>query len=232
MIQNYREQAAQVNNQVNPLADIPVSLRPKPFKNEVYNEGLFTADWFSHNIPQLYHSLEKADRTFNDYLEIGSFEGLSTCWMARLLELKSQKPSITAIDFFGYKPDHGDFGKHFDKNVGNFIKNIAVKKIKSHSAKALADLFQEKSEFDLIYVDGAHDALNVIVDASLCWRMLRDGGVIIFDDYFWFSGENSKNVLHAVNAFLNLIEGQFKVLGVYHQVVLKKLSTELPVNIF
>ena len=222
LIQNYNEQAAHVKNQTNPVANMPDSLRPKDFKAEVYDEGMFTADWFSHNIPHLYRALEKADRKFNDYLEIGSFEGLSTCWIARLLELKSTNPSITAIDFFGNKPGHGDFGKHFDKNIRNFIHNIEVKKIKSHSAKALGDLMHKKAKFDLIYVDGGHDALTVIADASLCWRMLRDGGVIIFDDYYWFSGKNSKNVLHAVNAFLNLIEGQFNVLDVYHQVVLKK----------
>lgn len=232
LIQGYREQAAQANNKVNPAADLPGPVRPKSLRNEVYNEGLFTADWFSHNIPHLFHALEKADYTFNDYLEIGSFEGLSTCWMARYLELKSTKPAITAIDFFGNKPGHGNFGKHFDKNIHNFIRNIEVTKIKSHSASALANLMDQKAGFDLVYVDAGHDALNVIVDASLCWRMLRDGGVIVFDDYFWFSDRNSKNVLHAVNAFLNLIEGRFKVLAVYHQVVLKKLNSGLPVNIF
>ena len=106
------------------------------------------------------------------------------------------------------------------------MRDLSLKKIQSDSARALSSLFQDKEEFDLIYVDGAHDALNVIVDASLCWRMLRNNGVIIFDDYFWFSDKNSRDVLCAVNAFLELIEGQYKVLNVYHQVILQKITPQ------
>ena len=222
LIQGYREQAGQANSKSNLVTNVPEPLRPKTFRLEVYNEGMFTADWFSHNIPHLYNGLEKAGRNFTNYLEIGSFEGLSTCWMSRFLELKSQGPSITAIDVFSNKSSHGDYGKRFDKNVRNFIRNIEVEKIKSQSANALAVLLHKKAEYDLVYVDGSHDALNVIVDASLCWRMLCNEGVIIFDDYFWFRAKDTKDVLHAVNAFLDLIEGEYKVLNVFYQVILQK----------
>lgn len=232
LLKNYRELAAEPDILTKLVNNMPRDLKPKNFKKEVYDEGLFTADWFTHNIPQLYLGLKKADRKFADYLEIGSFEGLSTCWMTRLLEMHSDNPSITSIDFFGKEGKHGDYSNRFDKNIANFIKNIEVTKIQSHSTPALVDLKQKKKEYDLVYVDGSHHALDVIVDASICWKMLRDMGVIVFDDYFWFEDQNSKNVLHAVNAFLNLVEGEFKVLNVYHQVVLQKLQTSLPVNVF
>ena len=40
----------------------------------------FTQDWFSHNIPGL-ESIVKLLPSNKDILEIGSFEGRSTCWL-------------------------------------------------------------------------------------------------------------------------------------------------------
>ena len=231
LVENYREKQADPQSKKY-ISGMPDSLRPGSFKNEIYKRGQFTNDWFSHNIPDIYRGLEKSGNKFGNYLEIGSFEGLSTCWMAKLLELHDMDPSITAIDYFGVSEKRGDFGKRFDINVKNFIRTIKMNKLKGDSAIKLAELRSEKAEFDLVYIDGAHDALSVSVDASLSWQMLRGGGVIIFDDYFWFEDKNSKDVLHAVNAFLDFIEGKFRVLNVFHQVMIQKLDSNLPVKVF
>jgi predicted O-methyltransferase YrrM len=52
----------------------------------------------------------------------------------------------------------------------------------TYSALELPKLFEERSVFDLIYVDGSHLFEDVFVDAYFSARMLRDGGVIAFDD--------------------------------------------------
>jgi hypothetical protein len=39
--------------------------------------------------------------------------------------------------------------------------------------------------FDFIYVDGSHQAPDVLADAFLSFRLLRENGVIAFDDYLW-----------------------------------------------
>lgn len=39
--------------------------------------------------------------------------------------------------------------------------------------------------FDLVYIDGSHLRLDVLSDASMAWRLLREGGVMVFDDYEW-----------------------------------------------
>lgn len=226
LIENYQVETPLTSGTALATQSIPKDLQPDRFRTEVYKNGMFSADWFSHNIPHLYAGLQKSGQNFNRFLEVGSFEGLSTCWFARFLKQKSSDPPITVIDYFSKNSTHGDIGRRFDKNINLFMRDLSLKKIQSDSARALSSLFQDKEEFDLIYVDGAHDALNVIVDASLCWRMLRNNGVIIFDDYFWFSDKNSRDVLCAVNAFLELIEGQYKVLNVYHQVILQKITPQ------
>ena len=201
---------------------LPHDLRQENFLKEVFSKGMFTEDWFSPNIPHLYKGLQKSGKTFNRFLEIGSFEGLSTCWFARYLARHSTAPSVTAIDIFVNNKEHGDIGKRFDSNAGLFMQGVDVNKIKSDSAQALSKLLVDKQEYDLVYVDGSHNVLNVIIDASLCWKMLRNEGVIIFDDYFWFIDKKSGHVLSAVNAFLDLIAGEFKVLNVFYQVILQK----------
>jgi predicted O-methyltransferase YrrM len=224
LLENYQAQSPlSSDNTALAAQSLPDDLQPESFLKEVYKSGMFTADWFSHNIPHLYKGLQKSGQTFNRYLETGSFEGLSTCWFARLLSRTSSEPSITAIDNFGNNVQHGDVDKRFDSNTKFFMQGISVIKIKSDSANALSKLFKDKEEYDLIYVGGAHDALSVIVNASLCWRMLRNDGVIIFNDYFWFKDKDSRDVLYAVNAFLDLIEGQYKVLNVFHQVIIQKI---------
>ena len=92
LVENYREKQADPQSKKY-ISGMPDSLRPGSFKNEIYKRGQFTNDWFSHNIPDIYRGLEKSGNKFGNYLEIGSFEGLSTCWMAKLLELHDMDPS-------------------------------------------------------------------------------------------------------------------------------------------
>jgi predicted O-methyltransferase YrrM len=37
--------------------------------------------------------------------------------------------------------------------------------------------------YDVIDIDGSHAAPDVLEDAVQCWRLLKPGGLVIFDDY-------------------------------------------------
>jgi predicted O-methyltransferase YrrM len=50
------------------------------------------------------------------------------------------------------------------------------------SAIALAELAAAKCAFDLIYVDGSHLFEDVFIDAYFAFRLLNNGGIILFDD--------------------------------------------------
>jgi len=50
------------------------------------------------------------------------------------------------------------------------------------SAAVLPLMLQEERRFDLIYIDGSHVFEGVLVDAYYCMRLLRDGGIMLFDD--------------------------------------------------
>ena len=40
-----------------------------------------------------------------------------------------------------------------------------------------------KNSIDLIYIDGSHEADNVLLDGLLSYKLLKEGGIMIFDDY-------------------------------------------------
>ena len=71
--------------------------------------------------------------------------------------------------------------------------------------------------FDLVYVDGSHLAADVLQDAVLSFRLLRSGGLLIFDDYLWIDDPgapvNSYAIFKVViDAVINLYRSRLKLL--------------------
>jgi predicted O-methyltransferase YrrM len=58
---------------------------------------------------------------------------------------------------------------------------------KGLSNKQLPKLLAEGKQgfFDFIYIDGSHQAPDVLLDAVLGFELLRDQGMMVFDDYLW-----------------------------------------------
>lgn len=193
----------------------------------------FTVDWCS-----VYFSSWR--RLCNKYkpasiLEIGSFEGRSTkFWF--------EQPSIvtvTCIDTWQGSEEHVDLDiseieKRFDKNH-SWRSNLIKKKGKS--ADVLADMQEEyANSFELIYVDGSHDPRDVLTDAVLAFRLLKPGGIMIFDDYLWINrmrfgpwhGDLPERILPhpkpAIDAFCNIFESNIKIVQIDYQLVLEKLN--------
>ena len=54
-------------------------------------------------------------------------------------------------------------------------------------------------DFDFAYIDGGHGAGTVLADAVLVFRLLKQGGILAFDDY----GGTSTETQSGIDAFLN-----------------------------
>ncbi len=62
--------------------------------------------------------------------------------------------------------------------------------------------------FHIIYIDGDHVARAVLEDAVLSWRLLKVGGLIIFDDYAWeHQREPPFRPLMAIDFFTEVFRG-------------------------
>lgn len=66
------------------------------------------------------------------------------------------------------------------------------------STNALRFLARKEVEFDLIYIDGSHEYDDVAMDIKYAWPLLRDGGVLVGDDYC----EHWSGVRYAVDDFV------------------------------
>ncbi len=189
---------------------------------------MHTVDWFSPYIPTWRAALSTLDSPMVGELhalEIGCLEGRATVW---LLEnaLVHPSSSITVVDTFAGSPEFSEMAFDVRGMEERFDTNIAphahkVRKIKATSAEALRRL--DPASFDLIYVDGSHRACDVLEDAVLSWRLLRPGGILIFDDYGWTMPESALDRPKiGIDAFLFAFDGQYAVLHHGYQMILKK----------
>lgn len=161
----------------------------KLFELRQYN---FSEDWFSNNPPIWLNIFKQHNININDsinILEIGAFEGRSTCWISDNL-LNNDNSRMMVIDTFEGSSEHTIQQKEDLQN--KFFKNIMLSKhpekthvIVGSSKDVLPKLIIKNILFDFIYVDGDHSPDGVLNDGILSFILLKKGGVIIFDDYEW-----------------------------------------------
>jgi len=202
----------------------------------------FTNDWFTKVAEDNWKILIPQVNP-KKVLEIGSYEGAATSF---IINNVNDCEEIFCIDTWEGGIEHGKMDaksismkhveKRFDKNIEIAIKeaksNVNIKKIKARSDDALINLLSEgkKNYFDFIYVDGSHQAPDVLLDAILSFRLLRVGGVIAFDDYLWSEElESGRDPLRcpkpAIDAFTNLYLRKIDILSApLYQMYVTKIS--------
>lgn len=157
------------------------------------------AKWFKrfakNNFEHLF--LPMSGKAFR-YLEIGVYEGDSLSWMA---ENALQNATAAGVD--PYLPMKKESKERMDS-----LWETVWEKFSSHNNILLTRMTSRDylradcSEYDVIYIDGAHDAWSVLEDSVLAWPRLKPGGLLLWDDY-GFQRENRLTVRHAVDAFLS-----------------------------
>jgi predicted O-methyltransferase YrrM len=171
----------------------------------------FSQDWFSANIPTLEKL--KHETKIVTVLEIGVYEGMSTCWM--LDKFLPGNGKITCVD-----PLPDDLHKIWKANVEEMKKDSqSVTFYQQRSDQVLPYLLMQSHRFDFIYIDGSHNAPDVLFDAVNCWHLLRPEGIMLFDDYG--GGDTVRN---AADGFLYCFQGKYKLLERGYQLAIQKLS--------
>jgi len=176
------------------------------------NDYVFSEDWFSPNIPIWIENFNKLNYDFQqrpfNILEIGSFEGRSSCWISDNL-LEHPESRMCCVDTFQGSPEHSDKQKSdlkdkFMKNIMNSKYPEKISTYVSDSKTLLSMLILNKASFDIIYVDGSHESFDVLVDGLLSSILLKKGGLLIFDDYRW-TYENKLPVRAGVNRLEEIV---------------------------
>jgi predicted O-methyltransferase YrrM len=162
------------------------------------SDYLFTNSWFDRHKAvwgPLLNELSPAR-----ILEVGSYEGNSTTYLIETLA-SQRDVEIHCIDSWEGGIEHKAGGSAAADMTGveaRFHHNLKVARSRtSHEAsiaihkglsnKQLPKLLAEGKQgyFDFIYIDGSHQAPDVLLDAVLGFELLRDQGMMVFDDYLW-----------------------------------------------
>lgn len=186
---------------------------------------VYTSDWFSSNIPIWTELLipRFAGRSNLRMLEIGSYEGRSANWIAENL-LTRENCNLICVDPFTGSMEHNISG---DALLDRFLSNIegveCIEVCHSTSNNYFALVDDRTRPFDLIYIDGSHTAEDVLQDGLNAWRVLKNGGVLIFDDFAWDLYEQERFLPRAgIHAFCEVYRTQFRALHAGHQFILEK----------
>jgi predicted O-methyltransferase YrrM len=189
----------------------------------------FSNDWFNATVKAVWSEL-LPQLAPSRVLEIGSFEGASACFLIE--HIAAQRPlELHCIDTwqggFEHRPgghatsDMVQVEQSFRANVQTALSSAACAvKVQVHrdrSDRALLRLLADVGHnyFDMVYVDGSHEAPDVLFDAVTSFKLLRVGGLLVFDDYLW-SAQSAPDLLKspkiAIDAFTSVHAAKIRML--------------------
>ncbi|NJL41968.1 MAG: class I SAM-dependent methyltransferase [Leptolyngbyaceae cyanobacterium SM1_4_3] len=154
----------------------------------------------------------------------------STCWLLDHI-LTHEAAKVTCVDPFQGSAEHRRFDADYVQSLearfdANIAKTGAAQKVQKQVGTS-----QEKlrslplNAYDLLYIDGSHIASDVLEDALLGWRLVKAGGLIIFDDYgFSFDQNTQHNPKAGIDAFLTIFRDKIKITHKSYQVFVEKLT--------
>lgn len=181
-----------------------------------------TTDYFSINAYYWDLIINKNFKDFS-YLEIGSWEGNSASYV--LNNFKTKK--VICVDIWDkyndkYRDENLQTFEDFKSNLNEFKERFSFFKNTSD------EYFTNNNEkFDIIYIDGWHEAPQVYKDINNSWDRLNLNGIIICDDYFYgdIKLNTSSNLpANAINQFLSEKKDSIKIICVNNtQIFIKKI---------
>jgi tetratricopeptide (TPR) repeat protein len=172
----------------------------------------FSVDNFTFSLPVLMEFIKEfVGKPELQALEVGSGEGMSSCWLLDRM-LTDNSARLTCID--------KDFPPVFNLNIDRTKSAQKVNKLDGHSHQLLAAL--PKEFYDLIFLqDRIKDTQHTKQNAFLAWSLLRVGGIIIFRAYGWKTPKNPNwQPKLGIDAFLETVKGKMEILHLSTQSML------------
>lgn len=159
-------------------------------------------------------------------LELGTYKGQSAEWFLENI-FTHPDSCLVCVDTFKGSEEHRLAGIDCSSLYRDTCNRLCRFGLRAHvlisTSSDYLKAMSADEKFDFVYVDAAHDAMNVLRDAVLSWEILKVGGVMIFDDYEWTAMEQEVDrPKAAIDSFLSCYARQMEVLGIGWQVAIKK----------
>lgn len=163
--------------------------RPDPEPSDMDSKMTFTTDWVSNKVDWWNKIFADLKGSPLHMLEMGFYEGRSAVWFLTHL-LTHPDSRLTSVD------QSLNLGRD---NVARLKADPVLGPkftiIKNDSLEQSIDVYPRRRKrdpdgsppilYDLIYLDAGKEASHILTMASLLWRALRPGGILLFDDYLW-----------------------------------------------
>jgi predicted O-methyltransferase YrrM len=161
-----------------------------------------------------------------NYLEIGTFYGANIISVGLTYGLHTES-KLYCIDPWEDYNEYDEYKNQQPQIYNTFTENIINSGIqdkiiinRGYSNKEINKF--DDNFFDIIYIDGNHESYYVLEDAVSSFRKLKVNGIMIFDDYGWYSAHSLEK---GVDAFLSVYSKRIQILGIIdHQVFIKKIN--------
>ena len=115
--------------------------------------------------------------------------------------------------------DDGDNNKYLVSTINNLQPFIKNNRCTFHNMSTKEFLLKNQGKkYDFIYIDASHNADWVLYDAVNSFPLLKEDGLMIFDDY------GMHNCAKGVDAFLNCFESYVKIFHKEWQLMLLKIK--------
>jgi len=198
-------------------------------KRSGYN---FSSDWFTKKSPAWAEALKDyAGKPNVQYLEVGVYEGRAVAWMLENI-LTHPTSHVTGIDIFIGELSQGSFD--FEPESLKLYEDNAIAAGGEGRLTTYAEFSQNilrklpLNYYDIIYIDGGHSGKSVLEDAILAFRLLKVGGVMIFDDYRWFrTAPRLNRPGYAIDIFHEFYGDQFEMIHNETQFLLRKTESDV-----
>jgi len=185
-------------------------------------------NWFlMTGVDHFYKYLkEYKDQPNLKFLQIGTYTGDASKWLLDNV-LTNQTSILIDVDTWQGSDESvhkqfnwNDVEQTYDKKVSKYNNIIKHKKLSKDFLTNNTDHL-----YDFIYIDGDHTANGVYSDAELSWNVLKNGGILAFDDYTW---QHESGLLEncpgpGIDRFLNEKNNMFELLERSNQLWIKKI---------
>mgnify|MGYP000882255758 CR=1 FL=1 len=190
--------------------------------DKIISKKKFSNKWFLNNI-DLFNFFLPSDKKKNfNYLEIGCFEGLSSfyvlseyenvnAFLLDIWETPDKNSELSKINFSLVE-------KAFDENLSGFD----FIKMKGDSVNSMKKLFVQNEKFDFIYIDGSHNGEDILSDAIESFKILKDNGLIFFDDFLQHDNQRNIQSYEGIGKFLDLYSKYLSIEYFQNSLVVKK----------
>ena len=122
------------------------------------------------------------------FVEIGSYKGRSTCYLAERIRETGLDVRLDAVDTFqgdvhvGYRDIWPEFAANLER--AGVLSRVRVQRCTSSTAAGIFD----PDGLDFVFIDAEHTAEAVARDLAAWWPKVRPGGLLAGHDYTNFPG--------------------------------------------